>query len=375
MGQAIGALVVQTLAGLAVAVAVLSGALLMGMGLSQASGRDGGRAMGVAMASLPFLVALMLAYGIAAWRGGFAWLGLARGATLTLVLLGVVAAAVVNGLAAATRLEPPSQVPWAMVPLRGWLFVPWPLLLVGGAVLALWPQVTARWSEAQAWGWRAPLLGVAAVSLLACALMLVQWLVGEQQRAVAAAQRQVAEGQERDRWVREEVQAADPQRDLVSLMNQTWRFETPDIRALALQKLRSHPDLTGALAQLLRSPWCDQALIFLDSNDPPDAAALAEPVRDGLLALADELRQRMRATHTLRSDEFEPEVLRAMSVADKFAAQGPDYRSAMQAVRDALDEPRERPADLVARRVLDRWLAQHPRPRDGTTNETAGRRR
>ncbi|MBI5254980.1 MAG: hypothetical protein HY855_00665 [Burkholderiales bacterium] len=362
MTHQIGHLAGQLFASLAMAVALLSGMVLMGMGLSQASGRDGGRVLGVAMASLPFLGALWLAYGIATWRGGFDWLGLGRGTALLVVLLAVAAAVLVNGLAAAIRLEPPSQVPWALLPVRGWLFVPWPLLLLAGAALALWPGLRPAAGGEAAWAWRLPVLVVGAVSLLLCALMLLQWMAHQQQRAVDAQVRQTEEHQERDRWVREQVQAADPQRDLVSLMNQTSRFETPDIRALALQKVHAHPDLTAALATMLRSAWCDQALIFLDSNDPPDAAALAEPVHDGLLMLAGELRRRMRDTHTLRADEFEPEAQRVIAVADKFGALVPDVRNAVQAVRDALDEPRPHPTDLVARRLLDRWLAQHPRP-------------
>ncbi len=347
------------MAGAGLLLATLSGALLVVLGLSSDSGRDGGRVLGVASVSLPFWAGLLLAYGVAALRGGIDALGLPRGALLPLVLAGVTAAVVVNAFAAALRLEPATQVPWAMWPLRAWAPAVWPPLLLAGAVWVLWPT---WFGEPSAGGLRGPLLVPVTLglgSLLVCALMAVQWLQSSQHEAVRRAQQQRADDSERDRWVRAQVQAADPERDLVSLMSQTSRHETPDIRALALAKVAAHPRLTEALVAMLRGRFRDQALTYLDSNEPPDAAALAGPVREAIFGMAEDIAERMRRTHTLRADEFEPEVARLLTVADRFAAQGVDYRPAVRAVRAALDQPRsDEPPTLNVRRTLERWLAR-----------------
>lgn len=347
------------MAGAGLLLATLSGALLVVMGLSADSGRDGGRVLGVATVSLPFWAGLLLAYGVATVRGGIDALGLPRGALLPLVLVGVTAAVVVNAFAAALRLEPASQVPWAMWPLRAWAPAVWPPLLLAGAVWVLWPT---WFGEPQPGGLRGPLLVPVALglaSLLVCALMAVQWLQWRQQDAARRVQAHQDEATERDRWVRAQVEAADPERDLVSLMNQTSRHEVPAIRALALAKVAAHPRLTEALATMLRGRFRDHALTYLDSNEPPDAAALAEPVREAILGMAEDIADRMRRTHTLRADEFEPEVARVLTVADRFAAQGLDYRPAVRAVHAALDQPRhDDPPTLNVRRTLERWLAR-----------------
>ncbi len=358
------------LAGTGLFVALITGGMLMLIGLSDDSPHDGGRAMGTAIGCIPFLAGLALAYSVAVWRGGFDWLGWSRLGIWLAVLAVLVCAVLVTGLSAATRLEPASQIPWAMLPLRGWLHLVWPPLLLLLAAWALWPQAFPTWPPVVA---RGLVLVPTGVTLLACGLMLVQLVVSMQQAEVQRAEQRVADDQERNRWVREQVIAADPVKDLVSLMNQTSQYEQPDIRALALQKVRSHPDLTQALAEMLRGRFCDYAFTFLASNEPPDAAALAEPVREGILAMAEEFRDTMRNTHTLHSDEFTYKTDRVLAVADRFAGQGVDYAPAMRELRAALDESRAHwhtgTPDLPARRTLDAWLARH-----GGTNETRARR-
>lgn len=347
------------LAGLGLSVALVTGVMLMFIGLSGNAGHDGGRALGAAAASLPFLAGLALAYIVATLRGGFDWLGLSRPATLLLVLLALVAAVLVNFFSAGLRQEPASQVPWAMWPLRAWLHWFWPPLLLLGAAWALWPA---------GFGWPAPLgrglaLVAGLVSLLVCALMLLQWAWASQQQQAQRVQQRIRQDQQRDAWVREQVIAADPQRDLVLLMNQSSKYETPDIRALALEKVRSHPQLNDALAAMLRSGWRDKAFVFLESNAPPDAAALAGAVHEGMLGMAGEIGRRMRDTHTLRADDFLPEVERMLAVAERFDGYEFDYRGALQAVRGALEQRRHQAGgtpELLARQRLDAWLESRP---------------
>ena len=184
--------------------------------------------------------------------------------------------------------------------------------------------------------------------------------------------RRVLEHQRRDETIRRQVMQADPVRDLVRILPQTSRFEQPGIRALALDKLRAHPDLTGAIAALLRHPHREAAFVYLDSNEPPDPAALAPAVHDGLAALAEDIGASVAGTHTLRSDDFLRDCERLLSVADRFRPQGVDARAAVLRLRSGLQRGsghgRHPPVRLHAAALVDDWLQRQAPP--ATTNET-----
>jgi hypothetical protein len=359
------------LAGLGVA--ALAGAALALVGLSNDGARDGGRLIGSLLAGLPFGAGLLLAAAVALWRGGFDGLGVARPALITLVMGGLLAGAVVAVLAAATKTAPRPQVPWALWPLRTWLPMTWPLLLLAGVAWGLWP---ARLPALPPVARGALQLGPPLLSLLLCALMLLQWA----QHAAAAAQARVSErlafDQRRDDMTRRQVMEADPVRDLVLLLPQTSRFEQPDIRTLALQKLKAHPDLGGALAALLRHPHREAAFVYLDSNEPPDAPALAAAVHEGLLGLAEQIADSVQATHTLQADDFHRDTERLLAVADRFQPLGVDARPAVLRLRAGLRrgsvQGRAPALELLAAVLVDDWLRRHPPP---ATNETAPRPR
>jgi len=295
------------------------------VGASSDPGRDGGRALMCLMLSLPLAAGLLLSYGLGVARDGFGWVAPgSRGLQWLLVLAAALSAGLVLAGSAALRLEPQSQVPWA-----------------------LWPAWRAG---LPAWAWRLPLAALGGISLLAAAGLLLQAL---------------QLGAERDRWVMAEVERAEVERDLVGLLNQTSRFESPAIRARALAKVASHPDLNRALDEMLRGGWRDHALTYLESNDAPDNRALMPAVQQALLGLAEDWRDSMRRTHTLQPDAFDAQLRRALAVAEKFDALGGDHLAAMRALRAALDEPRpgySRPVRLNAAATLDRWLQQR-RPR------------
>lgn len=341
--------------------ALALGALgLLLVGASADPGRDGGRALMSMMLCVPLVVGLLLSYGLGVARGQFAWLAPdTLGLQWLLTLAGALAAGAVLAGSAALRLESVGQVPWALWPLRSWAFAVWAPLLVAGAALTLWPSWRAHWPD---WTWQIPLVALGMVSLLAGAGLLVQAVQAAAERNVAQIQQQQADEAERDQWITAKVVNADVEHDLVSLMSQTSRYESAPIRALALEKVRSHPDLNRALADMLAGDRRDQALIFLESNDAPDNRALLLPVQAALFGMADELRDAMRRTHTLQADAFDPKVQRLLAVADKFDALGGHNLAAVRAVRAALDEPRPSYSPAVtlnARATLDRWIKQH----------------
>lgn len=358
-------LLLHWLALFAFGVATLAGVSLALIGLSNEHARDGGRFIGSVLAGLPFAGGLLVAAAVALWRGGFDGTGLARPPLITVLMSGLLAGVVVAVLAAATKTEPRSQIPWALWPWRAWLPVVWPLLLLAGVALGLW---SARLPSLPPALRGALQLGPPVLSLLLCTLLLVQWAQQAVGRQQARSAQQDAFDQRRDDVIRRQVMEADPVRDLLLLLPPTSRFEQPDIRALALQKLQSHPDLTGALAALLRHPYREAAFVYLDSNEPPDAPALAAAVQDGLHAQAAQIGDSVRGTHTLQADDFLRDTERLLAVADRFSPLGIDARPAVVRLRAGLRHGREGAPPLQAALLVEAWLRRHP---PATTNETA----
>ena len=146
--------------------------------------------------------------------------------------------------------------------------------------------------------------------------------------------------------------------DLAILLSQASQYQPEQVRQPALARLQSVPQLSRALATALQGPERDQALTYLESNDPIDASTLAEPVRAAILGMAAALRDEIRRTPTLRGDHFVPQVRRVLAAADKFEPYGVDYLPAVRAVRAALAEPHPQGGELRCRQVLERWLAK-----------------
>lgn len=150
-----------------------------------------------------------------------------------------------------------------------------------------------------------------------------------------------------------------PAHGLAILMSQASQYQPAQVREPAQARLQSVPDLARALAVVLQGPERDQALTYLESNDPVDAPLLAEPVRAAILGMAADLRDEIRRTRALRGDHFVPQVRRILAAADKFEPYGVDYLPAVRAVREALAEPHPQGGELRCRQVLERWLAKH----------------
>lgn len=174
------------------------------------------------------------------------------------------------------------------------------------------------------------------------------------------SQRAAVENERLDHCQLAQIGAMDPAADLMRLLEQTSATRTDAVRAGALRKLYAHGDFVAQLAALLRSKRRDPALVFLADNEAPDAAALVEPVREALLALASDVRRRMRESHHLWNDSFDVPVRRALAAAQRIAsATGADYRAEILSLRGALDEPRRQDVQPQCRGLLDAWLSAH----------------
>ena len=330
----------------------------LGLQLGQARGNDAGA--GLLWASvwfgLPMGALLTGAWMVVVTRGGMDWLAHERGLQYLAILLAGLGFTVVVTMASALRLEPSSQIPWAMRPLVPWAAWVLPAALILAAALALngLSHAAAQASVRGIW------LTTTALSALVALGLVMEMAQSQQVQRQQQLQRQSAEQDRRDRQTHDEVARMRLPDHLSQLLNHSNVYENPAVRALALQKLAEHPDLTAAVARELTGGRAYAAIIYLQGNDPPHPEQLDPAIAIGIERIAAELALDIERTHTLYAEQGETEVLRILDVLKRYPRGHSDYRPAMRRLRAALDDPRQNQVPLKARALLDRWLAAHP---------------
>ena len=303
--------------------------------------------------TVPFWLMLFLNWCILLTRGRFDWFGGGRGWQFSVILLTWLALTVVTSLAAMLRGD--SRIFWALRPLMPWGIYLLPLFALVATLLMLNPSLSPT---VPALATRLTLAVCGALALGSSFGMIAEWIVGSQKKASAAIERD-AEFQENNiRSIVAEVEALDPIKDLGPLLRHSANnsFEAP--RKLAQKKISTHPHLQEELALRLTNQWSTAALGFLELSDPPDAAALAVPVRTALESLAPWIHGELERSTGFWPESYVWETKMALAAADKFARYGIDYVPAVRALRAAFDHPKARIANLEAPRLLDTWLAK-----------------
>jgi hypothetical protein len=282
------------------------------------------------------------------------WLGWSRGAQYFGVIVSCLTLTIIVAFCATLRSSQVSDVPWAIRP-----FIPWGHLVLPPVAIAIafcWlnkdlgiPTVFLRGAFA----------ALCAIGVLTGLGLLGEVFISSQNSAAQKIDSIQERANERDSRILEQVKAADPEKDFGSLLAQSSKFERPAIRELALQKLLSNANFTSLMTvQLHHYYYYRDALTFLRDNDPPDKAALAEPIRDAFVLVAKDVRETMRTESNPRPSQFVGDAGDVLLVADKFSNYGVDYVPAIREYRSALDEPRQDKVDLDSRKELDRWLAK-----------------
>ncbi len=321
---------------------------------------DGGVLWGAIFTLSPLWLLLTVALCAVTAKGGFDWLLRARVAQFPVVLAAGMALFVVTGFSMLGKFEHPSQMPWASRFFTGWAVQLFPPVTMGFCLLALNPKLG---SSVPAMAYRVPFAAVAMLSALATVAMLLQWLSHSQQVQQARVKEAIEFENNRDRDVMAWVETLKSVDDFAELLGFANRFETPAIRELAIRKTQTHPDFLAALRKVLQSGSAEKGLVYLDACDVPEPKALAKPVRQAILNLAEEARDSMKRTHTLHAGQFDWNTRLILSVAEKFRGSGVDYAPAIREFRAALDEPRTQKIQLNAVHPLDTWLAKQSKDR------------
>ena len=327
--------------------------------LQEGAGRrnDGGHFWAAAFVLTPLWLLLAGALGAAVLQGGLDWTGRGREWQLSGVLLVCLSLAVVTVLSYLGQVATPEETPWAVRPLVGWAVIVFPLAALAFGLFTLNPGLG---SAVPALVYRVPMAAVAVVGLVSSAGLAFQLLSAWQAAQMQRIEESMAREQERDRSYLARVETLDPVADFPELLGFTSRFETASIRELATAKVESRADFTAALGEAMQNGWPDSGLRYLDARDvtAEQRAALAQPVRTAILALIGMIHREIKSTHTFIPQQFDSQARLATSVADKFADQDVDYRSAIQELRQSLDTDETRHVQLDARATLDAWLAK-----------------
>jgi hypothetical protein len=312
-------------------------------------------------AQFPLWFLLIIAFCAGTAKGGLDWLLMPRGGQYAVALAAGVAMAVVATMSAAFHYYPEDRIPWAIRP-----FVPsaWAMWVFPGVVLCfcLFTVNPDLGSFLPRVALRATVAAVGGVSLLVAAGLLCEHIVSSQQRMRASMEKEESQRREEVQRAMAELQALDVANNLGVASRYLY---DPALSKVAIEKIHAVPDLEQRLAAGLRSDWSYEILLLLDTTDPPDKKALAEPVRDALSRVADLVLKYMRGGDYLHPYSFRSEASVALSVADKYSGLGVDLSPPIRAFRSALNEPhstsggyqQEIKFDCAA--DLDSWLARN----------------
>ncbi len=195
-------------------------------------------------------------------------------------------------------------------------------------------------------------------------LLLVSALLGMVVSKVGSITRQFSNELSSDDLTHiEHIDGCDASKGIRELFIYTSKFHHPKVQEKALAKIKSKPEWQVDLMDMLRTGRSDEAFKYLESHEVDDKALFLQPVYDGVLSLAKEMRQGLRncwhQSH-LRDDMFGWEVSLALRVLDKYQGMGLDFKPAVQELLEALKEPiqYDKPKFKVAV-FINKWLKQH----------------
>lgn len=295
--------------------------------------------------------------GIVTSLGGFNWVISNRFLQYFVVFLVFVAIGIVSGASLIFPIESKQNIPAVLRWLRPWVAFVLPSVIM--FYNAWWLNPTLR-KYGSVRIWQFLLLTIALFSVISAGPLVWLWHTLNQEQNSAQVETSLEKDDKRDQAMLAELRALKPEESLVRSLGFTNKYETPAIRELALNIVENRPHLTDELIELIDKGGSWEVLTYLESNDPPDRVALAEPVKRAILAMSAHIRKMMREERVLYDDTFDRDIEKILAVTEKFNGLGVDYGPAMRELRLALDEPRDQKINPGKRIDLDQWLGGHP---------------
>jgi len=298
------------------------------------------------------VVGLIIATGIIFLKGDFEWVSTTTSLRNSLVSVGIASLLVMAFYTAMGE----GGAPW-IVKFLGKYTIVWlmPPVLVGGFML-LNPLLQAYVPSA-VWLW--PFKAIILVSILCCVLMVGEWLVRIPGNLAHQATARKAYDDTRRQEFLAQIERNNPMTEMVLILVFTTKYQDKIVREAALAKIKSNPQWQEYLADRLQTPWADEVFRFLADNDVEDKSLFAQPIKAGILMMAEKFKDSMERTHTFYDGQFYAETEAVLQTLEKFKDLGVDYVPAVHKLRKVLDKrlkSYQHAANLRCRPLLDKWL-------------------
>lgn len=319
----------------------------------------GDRGMGNALALFSLFIGLAIGLIVITviifLKGGFEWVSNSPSLRNSLVVVGIVSLLVMAFYTAMGE----GGAPW-IVKFLGKYTIVWlmPPVLVGGFML-LNPLLQAYVPSA-VWQWS--FKSIAFVSILCCVLMVGEWLVRIPGNMVQRATARKAYDNTRRQEFLDQIERNNPKTEMVLILVFTTKYQDKEVREAALAKIKSNPEWQEYLADRLQTPWADEIFRFLADDEVENKLLFAEPIKAGVLMMAEKFKDSMERTHTFYDGQFYSETQAILQTIAKFQDTGVDYVPAVRKLRKALDtrlKSYQQAANLRCIPLLDEWLKNH----------------
>jgi hypothetical protein len=188
--------------------------------------------------------------------------------------------------------------------------------------------------------------------------LLVEWYWAYQSRQQQRVEQILRDQRKRDETILSELQEMNSSDHFAEILGFTNRFESDEIRNLAVAKARSHPAFIDAIRQVMYSSQAEKALILIDSGQlsNQELRSLADAFHASIAQIQRLTEAEIEQTHTFYDEQFDWYARLLLSAADAFRSHGVDATQALVAYRQALDTPLTKSVHFDARARLDRWL-------------------
>lgn len=288
-------------------------------------------------------------------KGGFGWVSNSSTLRNSLIIVGLSSLLVMAFYTAMGE----GGAPW-IVKFLGKYTIVWliPPFLVGGFMLL--NNSLQAYVPSAVWQW--PFKSIAFVSVLCCVLMVGEWLIRIPINIVQRGNARKAYDDTRRQEFLAQIERNNPGTEMVLILGFTTKYQDKEVREAALAKIKSNPQWQEYLTDRLQTPWAEEIFRFLADNDVENRQLFVEPIKAGILMMAEKFKDSMERTHTFHEGQFYWETEAILQTIAKFQDFDVDYVPAIRKLRKALDTPLksyQQAANLRCILLLDAWLKKH----------------
>jgi hypothetical protein len=324
-----------------------------------------GYGLGLFFFGIGFAVCILTLAATLYLRGDFDWVSAHGGLRALFVFGGALALSATFLFCAMSKWGAEPSIP---------LFVAWigrnngavwiPLLALIPAFLLLNGELRASVPPA---AYQVPLTIAFGISAIIALGLVKNWFVEENRQQIARIEGMQQDAKKQHNRYHQEIKAFKTSDNILTIIAFTGRFHDEDVRTAALAKIKSKPDWEDELLAILESPdYFSEAYTFLDGNAVDHPERFAEPLRQSIFRLADEIHNRIKDSNNLQDWHFDHFGIERLfrAIDEQFADSGVDYVPAVQALQKALNtRPPERFKNVrfTVTPTVDGWLKRKGR--------------